>query len=95
MKNQIGYLFAEAFRGFRSDKFLSITSVITIGICTSVFAGLVFAFALVWSLGGTGGTGAADTVIRVFPSPKYENQNSLDALETKLHRLPGLDRLCL
>jgi len=88
MKNQIGYLFAEAFRGFRSDKFLSITSVITIGICTSVFAGLVFAFALVWSLGGAG---ASDTVIRVFPSPKYENQNSLDALETKLHMLPGLD----
>jgi cell division transport system permease protein len=90
MKNQLGYLFVEAFRGFRSDKFLSVTSVITIGICTSVFAGLVLAFALVWSLGGGG---ASDSVIRVFPGPKYEDQKSLDALETKLHRLPGLDSI--
>lgn len=88
MKNQLGYLFSEAFRGFRSDKFLSITSVITIGVCTSVFAGLIFAFALVWSLGGSG---TSESVIRVFPAPKYEDQNSLDALESKLHRLPGLD----
>ncbi len=90
MKNQLGYLFVEAFRGFRSDKFLSVTSVITIGICTSVFAGLVLAFALVWSLGGGG---VSDSVIRVFPGPKYEAQPSLDALETKLHRLPGLDSI--
>jgi cell division transport system permease protein len=90
MQNQIGYLFVEAFRGFRSDKFLSVTSVITIGICTSVFAGLVLAFALVWSLGGGG---ASDSVIRVFPGPKYESQSRLDGLETKLHRLPGLDSI--
>jgi len=88
MKNQIGYLLLEAFRGFRSDKFLSVTSVITIGICTSVFAGLLLAFALVWSLGGSG---AEESVVRVFPAPKYEEQASLDALEGKLHRLQGLD----
>ena len=88
MKNQIGYLLFEAFRGFRSDKFLSVTSVITIGICTSVFAGLLLAFALVWSL-GKGEEG--DSVIRVFPGTRYEEQASLDALESKLHRLQGLD----
>ncbi len=88
MKNQIGYLLLEAFRGFRSDKFLSVTSVITIGICTSVFAGLLLAFVLVWSLGHGG---AADSVIRVFPGPRYEDQASLDGLESKLHRLQGLD----
>jgi cell division transport system permease protein len=90
MKNQIGYLLAEAFRGFRSDKFLSVTSVITIGICTSVFAGLLLAFSLVWSIGGSGET---DSVIRVFPGPKYESQASLDGLETKLHRLQGVDSI--
>ncbi len=90
MKNQLGYLFIEAFRGFRSDKFLSVTSVITIGICTSVVAGLVLAFYLVWSLGG-GGT--ADSVVRVFPGSKFESQEALDALEAKLHRLPGLDSI--
>lgn len=88
MKNQIGYLLFEAFRGFRSDKFLSVTSVITIGICTSVFAGLLLAFALVWSL-GKGEDG--DSVIRVFPGTRYEEQAALDALESKLHRLQGLD----
>jgi cell division transport system permease protein len=90
MKNQLGYLLLEAFRGFRSDKFLSVTSVITIGICTSVFAGLLLAFALVWSLGGGG---ASDSVIRVFPGPKFESQASLDGLEAKLHRLQGVDSI--
>ncbi len=90
MKNQLGYLLLEAFRGFRSDKFLSVTSVITIGICTSVFAGLLLAFTLVWSLGGGG---ASDSVIRVFPGAKYESQSSLDGLESKLHRLQGVDSI--
>jgi cell division transport system permease protein len=90
MKNQLGYLILEAFRGFRSDKFLSVTSVITIGICTSVFAGLLLAFVLVWSLGGGA---ASDSVIRVFPGPKFEDQASLDRLEAKLHRLRGVDSI--
>lgn len=88
MKNQIGYLLLEAFRGFRSDKFLSVTSVITIGICTSVFAGLLLAFALVSSLGSGG---AGDSLVRVFPAAKYEDQASLDRLESRLRRLQGLD----
>lgn len=88
MKNQIGYLLVEAFRGFRSDKFLSVTSVITIGICTSVFAGLLLAFALVWSLGRSG---PQDSVVRVFPGVRFEDRASLDRLEERLRRLPGLD----
>lgn len=89
MKNQIGYLLVEAFRGFRSDKFLTVTSVITIGICTSVFAGLLLAFTMVRSLGGSGK--APDSVVRVFPKPQKEDQASLDALEDKLRKLPGVD----
>lgn len=90
MKNQLGYLFAEAFRGFRSDKFLSVTSVITIGICTSVFAGLLLCFFLVRSLGGDGGE---DSLVRVFPAAQAEDPAALDALETKLKRLPGIDSI--
>jgi cell division transport system permease protein len=90
MKNQLGYLFLEAFRGFRSDKFLSITSVITIGICTSVFAGLLLAFFLVLSLGGRGGD---ESLVRVFPAPGAEDPASLDALEAKLRSMPGLDSI--
>lgn len=88
MKNQLGYLFTEAFRGFRSDKFLTVTSVITIGICTSVFAGLLLAFFLVRSLGGASGE---EGVVRVFPAPHAEDPASLDALEARLRSLPGLD----
>jgi cell division transport system permease protein len=88
MKNQIGYLLFEAFRGFRSDKFLSITSVITIGVCTSVFAGLLLAFTMVWSLGKGE---ERDSVIRVYPGARFEEQAALEALESKLHRLQGLD----
>ena len=90
MKNQVTYLVLEAFRGFRSDKFLSVTSVITIGICTSVFAGLLLAVAMVWSLGNRR---SPDTVVRVFPASRSEDQASLDALEAKLHKLPGVDSI--
>src|SRR3954470_16915651 len=89
MKNQIGYLLVEAFRGFRSDKFLTVTSVITIGICTSVFAGLLLAFVLVRTLGGGGKS--PDSVVRVFPKPQNEDQASLDGLEARLKKLPGVD----
>ncbi len=88
MKHQFGYLFAEAFRGFRSDKFLTVTSVITIGICTSVFAGLLLAFFLVRSLGGGGGD---ESLVRVFPSPVAEDAASLESLEKRLRSIPGLD----
>lgn len=88
MKHQLGYLFAEAFRGFRSDKFLSVTSVITIGICTSVFAGLLLAFFLVRSLGGSGG---GDSLVRVFPAPHAEEPAALDALEARIRGIAGLD----
>lgn len=90
MKNQLGYLFLEAFRGFRSDKFLTVTSVITIGICTSVFAGLLLAFFLVRSLGGGGGD---ESVVRVFPVPAAESPQALDSLEAKLRSMPGLDSI--
>lgn len=90
MKNQLGYLLVEAFRGFRSDKFLSVTSVITIGICTSVFAGLLLAFVMVRSLGGGQ---APDSVVRVFPKPQFEDQGALDALEGRLRKLPGVDSI--
>ena len=88
MNNQLGYFFLEAFRGFRSDKFLSVTSVITIGICTSVFACLLLAVALVWSMGDRN---ASESLVRVFPHPKAEEASALDGLETKLKRLPGVD----
>jgi len=88
MKYQFGYLFAEAFRGFRSDKFLTVTSVITIGICTSVFAGLLLAFFLVRSLGGGGGD---ESLVRVFPAPAAEDPASLETLEKRLRSMPGLD----
>jgi cell division transport system permease protein len=89
MRNQLGYLFAEAFRGFRSDKFLTVTSVITIGICTSVFAGLLLAFFLVRSLGGSGS--GDESLVRVFPAAAAEEPAALDALEARLRALPGVD----
>jgi cell division transport system permease protein len=90
MKNQLGYFILEAFRGFRSDKFLSVTSVITIGICTSVFACLLLAVAIVWSLGNRN---AAESLVRVYPQPKAEDPASLDALEGKLRKFPGVDSI--
>jgi len=88
MKNQFGYLIFEAFRGFRSDRFLSVTSIITIGICTSVFAALLLAMAFLWSAGSQG---ADEGTVRVFLKSEYEDENSLNTVENRLHNLVGVD----
>jgi cell division transport system permease protein len=88
MKNQIGYLLLEAFRGFRSDRFLSFTSIITIGICNSVFASLLLAMFFIWSAGNRGD---AESVVRVFTRSQAEDSASLARLESRLKGLSGLD----
>jgi cell division transport system permease protein len=88
MKNQIGYLLFEAFRGFRSDRFLSVTSIITIGICNSVFASLMLALVFIWSAGSRGDK---EGVVRVFTKPSAEDSASLAHLEYRLKGLSGID----
>ncbi len=88
MKHQIGYLLLEAFRGFRSDRFLSITSIITIGICNSVFASLLLAMIFIWSAGNRG---ERDAVVRVFARSQAEDSASLARLEARLKTLSGVD----
>lgn len=88
MKNQIVYLLLEAFRGFRSDRFLSVTSIITIGICNSVFASLLLALVFIWSAGSRG---EKDGVVRVFTKANAEDSASLASLERRLKGLSGID----
>jgi cell division transport system permease protein len=88
MKHQITYLLLEAFRGFRSDRFLSITSIITIGICNAVFASLLLAMSFVFSAGSRG---EQDGVVRVFTKAQHEDSASLAKLERRLKGLSGID----
>ncbi len=88
MKNQIAYLFWEAIRGLRSDKFLSITSVITIGICASVLSLMMMVLFSAWTI--TKGTDS-DEAIRAFVRSSAESPAALKKLENQLHEISGLD----
>lgn len=88
MRHQWGYLLLEALRGLLRDKFLSVTSVITLGLCASVFALALASLSLVFSLTPEK---ASDTVVRVFVRSEKEDEASRAELERRLRALPGID----
>jgi len=90
MKHQFGYLLLEAFRGFRSDRFLSVTSIITIGICNSVFASLLLALIFIWSAGSRNEN---DGMVRIFTRATAEDPASLAGLERRLKGWSGVDSI--
>jgi cell division transport system permease protein len=83
-------LLGEALRGFKADKFLSITSVVTIGICSSLFAFLLAILFLALSFTRES---EGPAKLRVFTHPAHEDAASLVALETKLRRLGATESI--
>ena len=91
MRHQLGFLISEAFRGLRADRFLSITSIMTIGICSAALAFLLFGLSLIFSLDAPRtGPGAS---VRVFVRPESEDSASLEGLRKKISRLGGFDSM--
>jgi cell division transport system permease protein len=88
MKNQIAYLCWEAVRGFKADKFLTVTSVITIGICTSVLSLMLLILFGAWNITKDS---ESDAAVRVFVRNTSENPNALKSLEGQLRNLSGID----
>ncbi len=89
MRHQLGFLLLEAFRGLRADRFLSATSVLTIGICSSVLSCLLLGLSLVLSLDAS--RSGPEAALRVFTRPGFEDSASLASLHLKLLRLGGFD----
>ena len=89
MRNQFGFLLREAFRGLRADRFLSVTSIVTIGVCSAVMAFLLLGLVLVFSLNHLGEGG--DAPLRGFTKPEYEDAANVENLRIKLEKLSVFD----
>jgi cell division transport system permease protein len=85
----LAFLLLEAFRGLRADRFLSVTSLLTIGICSGVLSFLLFGLSLVFSLNASR-TGP-EAALRVFTRAEAEDSASLASLRRKLLQLGGFD----
>ncbi len=87
---QLPYLIQEAARGFKSNKFLSATSVMTIGICASVFGFSLLILSIVIKFTEYR---PEDAILRVYLAPESESDAARSALEADLRRLAGIDSL--
>jgi len=89
MRNQWKFLVREAFRNLGSDRFLSITSVMTLGICGSVLSFLLLGLSLMSAMDAKYSRQAAP--LRVFILPTFERPADLRNFEAKIHDLGAFD----
>jgi len=91
MRNQFSFLLGEAFRGLRADRFLAFTSIVTIGVCSTILSFLLVALALVFSLDTLGNL--SDAPLRAFTKSQYEDSASIASLKLKLEKLDSFDSI--
>jgi cell division transport system permease protein len=89
MRNQWKFLFREAFRNLGSDRFLSVTSVMTLGICGSVLSFLLLGLSLISAVDAKYSRQAAP--LRVFILPAFERTADLRVFEEKISDLGEFD----
>src|SRR6186997_3093363 len=89
MRNQWKFLVREAFRNLGSDRFLSITSVMTLGICGSVLSFLLLGLSLMSAVDAKYSRQAAP--LRVFILPGFERAADLKTFERKISEMGEFD----
>ncbi len=89
MRHQWKFLILEAFRNLRADRFLSVTTVVTLGICGFVLSFALTALALLHAMDAEYSRQAAP--LRVFIHPDHERTADLRDFENKLADLGGFD----
>jgi cell division transport system permease protein len=89
MRNQWKFLVREAFRNLGSDRFLSITSVMTLGICGSVLSFLLLGLSLISAVDAKYSRQAAP--MRVFILPSFERAADLRNFESKIDAMDAFD----
>ena len=89
MRNQWKFLVREAFRNLGSDRFLSITSVMTLGICGSVLSFLLLGLSLITAVDAKYSKEAAP--LRVFILPAFERTADLHVFEQKITDMGAFD----
>jgi cell division transport system permease protein len=89
MRHQWKFLLQEGFRNLASDRTLSMSSVITLGICGSVLSLLLLGLSLMKAVDERYTRAAGP--LRVFVASAHERTSSLKALEGKLEAMGAFD----
>ena len=89
MRHQWKFLVQEGFRNLRADRTLSVSSVMTLGICSAVLSALLLGLSLVRALDAHYSRAAGP--LRVFVLPSHERPSELRAIEERLAALEAFD----
>lgn len=89
MRNQWKFLVQEGFRNLGADRTLSVSSVITLGVCGVVLSFLLITLSLMRALDERYTRSAGP--LRVFVLPGHEKPAQLRDLEESLHALDAFD----
>ena len=89
MRNQWKFLVREAFRNLAADRFLSVTSVMTLGICGAVLSFLLLGLSLMHAVDAKVSRQAAP--MQAFILPTFERDADLRALEKKIDAMNAFD----
>jgi cell division transport system permease protein len=89
MRNQWKFLVREGFRNLGADRTLSISSVVTLGICGAVMSFVLLGLSLLQAVDKKYSREAGP--LRVFIASEYERPSVLRAVETKLKETGAFD----
>lgn len=89
MRNQWKFLVREAFRNLTADRTLSVSSVVTLGICGGVLSLLLIGLSLMRAVDAQYSKQAGP--LRVFVLPSHEKTSELRAVEKKLEDMEAFD----
>jgi cell division transport system permease protein len=91
MRNQWKFLVREAFRNLGSDRFLSVTSVMTLGICGSVLSFLLLGLSLMSAVDAKYSREAAPLTAYILPA--FERSADLRNFEQKIEASGDFDSI--
>jgi cell division transport system permease protein len=89
MRNQWKFLVREGFRNLSADRTLSISSVVTLGICGTVLSFVLLGLSLIQAVDAKYTRNAGP--LRVFVRAAYERPADLRALEARLNAMDAFD----
>jgi cell division transport system permease protein len=91
MRNQWKFLVQEGFRNLGADRTLSVSSVITLGICGAVLSFVLLGLSFMKAVDARYTQAAGP--LRVFVDPAHERPASLRALEASLNEMGAFDSI--
>jgi cell division transport system permease protein len=89
MRNQWKFLVREAFRNLGADRFLSVTTVMTLGICGAVLSFLLLGLSLLRAVDEKVSRQAAP--LQAYILPAFERDADLRAFERKVEAMNAFD----